>query len=181
MRRDVRKKLDMAVRVRDFGRTHPTEGPGERLLGTIDDLLTRAAALRDQQSAGRDEEAATALRRQELRRTIQGQLLPHVVRVGELAADLPGLAGKFHLRSADATHTAFLASARAMLSLGETNKEAFLARGLAESLLPELGERLTEFDANMQQSRAARVAHVHAREQRIKPEPPPDAGLAPAA
>src|SRR5712691_10173082 len=49
----VRRRLEMAARVRDFLRTHKTDGVGEGLgLAKLEDLITRAETLATQQRGG---------------------------------------------------------------------------------------------------------------------------------
>jgi hypothetical protein len=164
MRKDVSRKLSMAVRVRDFCRTHLSNGTKHPLVATLESLVDRSAELVEQARTGRGEEAAAAIRRLELRRTIQSKYLHHLVRVGQLAGNSdPRFAGKFRLRSADATHTSWLASARGMHALAESGREGFITLGLADTLLPDLGEKLDEFGRTMERGRAARVQRLHAR------------------
>jgi hypothetical protein len=167
MRREVRRKLDMAAGARDFCRLHPTTAEGQTaILARVEELLRTADSLAVAERAGRLEELSAANRRRELRRSAKFALLRPLVRVGELAGkENPGLAGKFHLRSPDATHRSFLASTRQMLAVAEANKDLLVRLGLSESLLPELAEAVSQFEEAMTSGRNGRSGHVAARTQ----------------
>ena len=112
------------------------------------------------------EERAAAARRNTLRRTAQLELLFHLVRVGEQAGKVnPALAGKFHLRSLDATHSSFLISTRQQLALAEANKELLVSLGLSDTVLDELKQVMVEFDEAMVSGRAGRLEHIRARKE----------------
>jgi hypothetical protein len=60
----VRRRLEMAARVRDFLRTHKLDGVGEGLgLAKLEELLTRAEVLANQQRSGLVATRAATLQR----------------------------------------------------------------------------------------------------------------------
>jgi len=165
MNAEVRRKLAMGARVREFSRAHPSDDPSHTtLLGRLEDRLNRADALATQERAGRIEERAGKARRDELRRAMHFQLLRHLVRVGEAAAKQePELAGKFRLRSPNATHKDFLVAAKAMLAEGVANKDLFVSLGLSAAMLDELGKAIAQFDEVTASGSAGRTDHIGAR------------------
>jgi hypothetical protein len=165
MNADVRRKLAMVARVREFSRANPSDDPSHAtLLGRLEDRLNRADALAIQERAGRIAERAAKLRRDELRRAMHFQLLRHLVRVGEVAAKQePGLVGKFRLRSPNATHKDFLVSAKAMLADGVANKDLFVGLGLSAPMLDDLGKALTQFEGVTESGSGGRSDHIGAR------------------
>jgi hypothetical protein len=167
MRREIRRKLSMAEGARDFCRLHPSTAESQTaILARVEELLRRADSLAVAERAGRLEELSAANRRQVLRRSAKFELLRHLVRVGQLAGkDNPGLAGKFHLRSPDATHRSFLASTRQMLAVAQANKDLLVSLGLSDTLLPELEGAVAQFEEAMTSGRNGRSEHVAARTQ----------------
>ena len=165
MNAEVRRKIEMAARVREFSRAHPSDDPSyATMLARLEDRLARADALATQERAGLIAERAATARRNELRRRMHFQLLRHLVRVGEAAArDAPALAGKFRLRSRNATHKAFVISAKAMLADGVANQELFVGLGLSARMLDELGKAITQFDEVTQNGIGGRTGHIGAR------------------
>jgi hypothetical protein len=165
MRGEVRRRIEMGSRVREFSRSHPSDDPSHTtLLVRLEDRLNRAEVLAVQERAGRIAESAAAGRRDELRRSMQKRLLRHLVRAGELAArENPELAGKFRLRLPNATHKAFLISARAMLADGVANKDLLVSQGLSEKMLGELGQAVGEFEATTDAGGIGRRNHIGAR------------------
>jgi hypothetical protein len=165
MNADVRRKIEMAARVREFSRAHPSDDPSyATMLGRLEDRLTRADALATQERAGLIAERAATARRNALRRRMHFQLLRHLVRVGEAAAkDAPALVGKFRLRSRSATHKAFVISAKAMLADGVANQDLFVSLGLSARMLDELGKAITQFEEVTQSGIGGRTGHIGAR------------------
>ena len=165
MNAEVRRKLMMGERVREFSRANPSEDPSHAvLLGRLEDHLNRADALATQERAGRIAERAGKVRRDELRYAMHFQLLRHLVRVGEAAAkQTPELVGKFRLRSFNATHKDFLVAARAMLAEGQANKAAFVGLGLSAAMLDELGVAIAQFQEVLETGNAGRRDHIGAR------------------
>lgn len=165
MNRNVRRKLEMAVRVQEFSRAHPADDPSyATMLARLENRLGRAEALATQQRAGLIAERAATARRDELRCALHFQLLRHLVRVGEAAAkDHPELVGKFRLRNPNSTHKSFLISAKAMLADGLANKDLFVSLGLSAAMLDELGKAITEFEEATTSGTAGRTGHIGAR------------------
>jgi len=165
MRGTVRRKLEMGDRVRHFGQTQPSGDPSvTTLLGELDTLLTRADTAAATERNGRLEARALVARRSELRGIIGSLYLRHLVEVGrEVARTEPALAGLFRLRMPNATHKAFLISSRAMLAEATARKDAFVARGLSQPVLDELGKDLAEFEAMGGRGLDARRAHIGGR------------------
>jgi len=76
----VRRRLEMAARVRDFLRTHKTDGVGEGLgLAKLEDLIPRAETLATQQRGGLvAARAATLARWVTTCRALLRESLPHL-------------------------------------------------------------------------------------------------------
>ncbi len=161
----VRRKLEMAVRVRDFIRAHPWDGASYAgSIAGLEELLKRAEELAAQQRAGLIEASAAVARRLELKRVMQFKLLRHLVRVGMVAGkDRTDLAKEFRLPLGRSAHRSYLTAAKGMLAKAEMERELLVSKGLSETLLDDLGKAVSEFEATVEKSSAGRREHVGAR------------------
>jgi hypothetical protein len=74
MNAGLRRRFEMATRVRDFLRAHRTEGAEATALARLEELLERAEVLAAQQRAGVVATRAATEQRAEVRRALQGML-----------------------------------------------------------------------------------------------------------
>ena len=161
----VRRKLDMADRVRVFNRAHPSTDSGMTpLFEQLEERISRAAALAALQRSGLAAARAGTGRRKELRAVLQEALLRHLVRVGEAAAkEQPELAGRFQLPRLGATNRTFVTAARAMLEEAKAHRELLVRLGMTAVLLGELSRQVAEYVAAVDQAASGRQDHVGAR------------------
>src|ERR1041385_9365590 len=83
----LRKRLEMAVRVRDFFRAHQTDGATEQgLVARLEQLVQRVEELASQQRAGVVARRGSAEQRVEVRRKLQTKMLRYLSAVGAVAA-----------------------------------------------------------------------------------------------
>ncbi len=164
MRREVRRKLEMGARVREFSKAHPSDAAtAQDAAAELDELLRKADVAQNAERAGRLEELSATNRKSMLRRSTKFELLHHLVTIGRLAGEEdPKLAGKFYLRSSDATHATFLSGTRQMIALAEANKELMARKGLNEEILTALGATMAQFDEAMGSGRAGRQERIRA-------------------
>ena len=160
----TRVKLDMAARVRDFIRAHPTEASEEGIaLARLEELLARGDALADQQRAGFLAVRTSTLKRQELRHRLQHTLLRYLVSVGTVAArGNAALLTEFKRLDGSMNHRAFLSAVRGMLAKAETFREGLIEKGMSPSLLEDLQVAVTELGGTLEASREGRRDHVGA-------------------
>src|SRR5262245_40222798 len=153
----------MAARVRDFLRTHKTDGVGEGLgLAKLEELLTRAETLANQQRSGLVAARAATLQRAEIRELLRTKLLRYLRAAGAVAArGNVELAAHFRLPT-KSSHQAFLTAARGMLETGVAQKDVLVGEGMSASLLDDLTAKLAEFETTLEASRAGRREHVEA-------------------
>ena len=165
MNRIVRRRLEMAVRVRDFSRAHPSADSNYApVLGQLEERIARMEVLAKEQQGGFLTARASTARRRALRRRLHHELLRHLVTVAEVAAvEQPGLAERFDLPSGNATNEAFRTVARKMLEQGQAQRELLAKHGLADKLLDDLATAVDEFDASLAGSNEGRRDHVGAR------------------
>jgi hypothetical protein len=155
----------MATRVVEFARAHPSTETGyTAVLARLEERLAHANALVNEERNGRIASQASNQRRSELRELIQAKYLPNLVRVGEqVAKQRPSYLGRFRLRSANATHSAFIVSTKAMIALATAEKELFENNGLAGALLEDISGQVALIEEATQASFAGRRGHVGAR------------------
>jgi hypothetical protein len=165
MNKLVRKKLDMAGRVGDFSRQHMSEDPSyAAVLNSFETRLARAEALATQQRAGRITSRAATARRLEMRKTLHEKLLPYLVRVGQaVAKTAPDVGQRFEMPLLRMTNAAYRTAARAMFDEASAARDQFIAGGMTEQFLTDLGQALDQYDAAVEDARQARIEHVGAR------------------
>ena len=159
----LRRRFEMAMRVRDFLRAHPTNGVAEgTAFARLEELLKREETLAAQQRAGVVASRASTEQRVQVRRALQGKLLKYLAAVGAVAAkENVELGAQFRLPLHAANH-AFLTVARGMLEKATAEKDLLVSRGMSETLLDDLALAITEFDKTLEATRAGRRDHVGA-------------------
>jgi hypothetical protein len=165
MDRIVRRRLEMAVRVRDFSRAHPSADANYApVLARLEDRVARLEAVAKQQQSGYLVRHASAVHRQGLRRKLRFELLQHLVTVAESAGRKEeGLADRYRVPKVNATNEAFRTLGRTMLERGQADKEVLAKYGLADRLLEDLAATLDQFDASVADTNEGRREHVGAR------------------
>lgn len=165
MEKNIRWILEMAKRVRDFSRAHPsTDQNYASVLAELDELVTRLEALAKQQEEGFLVRHAGTLHRQAIRRELHFGLLRHLVTVAEKALeDEPELVSRYRMPLVNAPNETYRTIARTMLAHGQADKELLARYGLADRLLGDLGAALDRFDASLVESNDGRRDHVVAR------------------
>ncbi len=155
----------MAASVRTFSRAHPSADASYALvLDRLDRTISRMDELAKQQEGGFVSKHSAFVRRQDLRRRLQGGLLRHLVTVAEdVGSEAPAVAEKFRLPSTSATHGGFRTSASKLLDEGRANRELLVKHGLSETMLDELDAAIKEFDASLQETDHGKQSHVEAR------------------
>ena len=159
----LRRRLEMAVRVRDFLRTHRTDGVAETAaLARLEELVNRAEVLITQQRAGIVAERASTETRAKVRRGLRSRLLAYLSAVGTAAAsENVALGAQFRLPRVG-PNKAFVTIARGMLEKATEHKDLLVKRGMAEQLLTDIATGIQEFERTLEASRAYRSDHVGA-------------------
>ncbi len=159
----LRRRLEMAVRVRDFLRAHRTDGVAEQAaLARLEELLTRAEALTAQQRAGIVAARAATETRGEVRRALRSKLLLYLSAVGGVAANENlELGAQFRLPPVG-PNQAFVTVARGMLEKATEHKDLLVKRGMSEQLLTDIAAAIDEFEQTLEATRSARRDHVGA-------------------
>ena len=164
MKSEVRRKLEMVARVREFIQAHAAAEPGyapvlERLQGR----LTRAGTIATREQEGRAAARSARDHREELRRVLHFQLLRYLTAVGSVAAkDRAELAAKFKLPSANAPNPTFLTSVNTLIRAAAEQKDALVAVGMKPELLDDLNRMVVEFGTVLEAVRTARRDHIGA-------------------
>jgi hypothetical protein len=165
MNRTVRRKLEMAVRVRDFSRAHPSADANYApVLARLEDRIVRMEALAKQQAGGFLVKRSSVVRRRGLRRRLHHELLRHLVTVAEHAAEEdPALLERFRMPQGNAPNEAFRTLARKMLEQGQAGRELLVKHGLADKLLEDLAVAVDQLDASLAETNLGKRDHVGAR------------------
>ncbi len=159
----LRRRFDMAERVRDFLRAHRTDGDSTTTLGRLEGLLERVDVLALQQRSGLVAMRASTVRRAAVRRELQSTLLHYLSGVARLAVkDHAGLAAHFKLPRVRVPDLAFLTLARGILEKATELKELFVSHGMSAELLGDLAATVVVFEQTLEATRAARREHVGA-------------------
>ena len=165
MNAQLRRRLEMAARARDFLRAHQMEGVGQDLgLTKLEQLLEDAENLATQQRMGVAVERSAVEQRQELRRALQPRILGYLSAVGAVAATQNAeLAEQFRMPARTATHQELLTMSRAILERATAQKELLVQLGMSEQVLDELATALGQYEDTLQATSAGRREHVGAR------------------
>jgi len=160
----LRRRLEMAERVRDFLRAHKTDGVGEGLgLAKLEELLSRAQVLAGQQRVGVAMTRQATKHRVEVRRALQRKLLRYLRVVGRVAAKQNGeLANEFPLPPSNASDKALVTAAQATLEKATARKDVLVSLGMSPQVVDDLGKALGEFERTLEASREGRREHVGA-------------------
>jgi hypothetical protein len=162
MNRQIRRRKEMAVRVRDFSHAHPSADPSfVSILGRLEDGINRLVALEGQQTGGFLSKHSSAVRRRGLRRRLREGLLRHLVTVArDAAAEQPQLLEMFELPPHNLTNGAFQSLSRKLLEQGVAQKEVLVKHGLSDRLLDDLTAAVAEFDASVAETNSGLNDHV---------------------
>ena len=164
MNAKTRRKIEMGSHALEFSRAHPDESAGYAAsLSRLEDRLTRAEQVAEQQREGILHVRAATVRKRDLRRTIKRTHLDHLASVAQVAArDVPELAQMFTLPREANPYLAFRTAARGLAAEAESRKELLVKHGLTDTVLTGLTQALNEFDAAVDQGAEGRSAHVGA-------------------
>lgn len=160
----VRRRIEMAERVRSFIRSNPADGTAYGNARTeFETLVARAQALAAQQDAGRVSARAAIANRKELRHALHSLFLRYLSGLGAVAGRVDaGLGVQFRLPKTSLSHSAFLIATRRMLEQAEKQKELLLTRGMSATLLDSLGKGADEFERLNELVKQGRRAHTGA-------------------
>lgn len=160
----LRRRLEMAARARDFLRAHQTEGVGQDLgLVKLEALLERAENLATQQRTGVAAARAATKQRKEIRRVLQPRILGFLSVVGAVAGKQNAeLAEQFRMPPSNATHQALLTMSRAILEKATAQKDLLVGLGMPAHVLDELATALGEFEQTLEATSAGRREHTGA-------------------
>lgn len=160
----VRRKLDMAARVRDFCRTHADTNPGyTAAVARLEERLARAEALAQQQVAGKLAVTGAVANKEQLRQEIFNTIALLKGLARPAAKEEPDLAAGILRPPLKLNHQAFLTRARVAADTGSAHQELLARYGMPENFLTELGAALDRFEKALNEKHNGRAAHVGAR------------------
>ena len=164
MNYSIRRKLDMAGRVREFCRTHPDQNPGyTAAVGRLEERLARAEALARQQVTGHQMAAGATVNKEQLRLDIHKTIALLAGLAGPAAKEERELAVGIIRPDLNGSHQAFLTRSRVAAATGSTHQELLTRYGMPQGFLEELNATLDRYEQALNQQHAGRAAHVGAR------------------
>lgn len=165
MRSDRRRTFSMAARALGFAVANPSSDASyTSLVAQLKDRLDQAGDIAVQQNDGTSNERGAITQRMKLRRTLEGVMLPHLIRVAEMAAEShPELVNAFIRPRYGAPARTLIAAARSLEAAAVANKDLLLSFGLGDTFLDTLAAVLGQYDALTDAAHAGRRAHVSAR------------------
>jgi hypothetical protein len=161
----TRRIVDMAVRVRDFCRTHtdPTNAGYTAAVARLEDRLTRIQVLAEQQVSGRLTVTGAVATTQDLRKEIL-ETVTLLIGVARAAArEEPDLRAGITRLPVNASHQELLTRARVAVDTAGTHRDLLVKYGMAENLVEQFSAKLDEFEQVVNERNAGRAAHVGAR------------------
>jgi hypothetical protein len=165
MNRSVRRRLEMAVRARNFCRARPSADNTsyEATIARLEAAIAQMETAAQQQEGGFRTRRSSVARRKDLRRRLQHELIRHVVTVAEDAArEQPSLAEHFRLPKGNEPNKTFLTVANKMLEQGRANRDVLLRHGMADKLLDDLAAAIGELEASIDETSDGLRSHVGA-------------------
>jgi hypothetical protein len=165
MNRTVSRRLNMAVRVRDFCDANPSADPSfVAVLGRLTEAIDRMQAVGSRQVNGLLSRHAATVNRQQIRRQLRDDLLRHLVTVAQDAsATRPGLGDQVEVPGQNLSSARFFAAAKAMLELGVAEKDVLMKHGLTATLLDDLAQAVKAYEGSITASNSSREDHISAR------------------
>jgi len=164
MRTDVRLKVDMAVRVRDFLRANPfTSANGQAVTAAFEERLARVLDLIARIDQGEATRRSAVRHKRDLRQQLRTVALRHLTRVATAAArEKPELATQFRMPYR-ATEQEFRAAAGNIAALTAANRELLDRYGLDAAIPEELTQGLEALDRLVGDVNDGRMTHTGAR------------------
>lgn len=162
---NLRLKVGMAIRVRDFLLANPFGyEPADQVAALFGEKVGRAQVLLTQQETGELASRTSTRHRRGLKRQMVQLPLRHLLKIAKsVAAEHPEVASGLSRPAFGRSEEAFQASVRAIAQEAETHRELFLKHGLSEESLEELGQMLKAYEQAVHDANAGRRAHTGAR------------------
>jgi hypothetical protein len=168
------RRLEMFIRVREFGTAHanafPANTRGGEVFALLNTIITEMQGHADKQSAGtratREVTTLKAVARAALREDLEA--INRTARA--LALTTPGLDDKFRLPR-NAGDQTWLAAARSFAADADPLKAEFIRRGLPQDFLDDLNSDITAFEESIgsrEQKTGERVAATVAIDESIE-------------
>ncbi len=160
----IRRKLEMAARVRDFARAHPDDNQGHTAaVARLEDRVARAEALAQQEVTGRKTVTGAVVAREQLRGEIRGTVALLAGLARPAAREEPELAAGIVRPRANVSNQSFLTGARVAAATAVGHRELLQRYGMPDTFPEDLGGMLDRFEATLNEKHAGRAAHVGAR------------------
>jgi hypothetical protein len=161
---NVRRKLDMAARARDFCRTHADNNLGySAAVVRLEERLARAEALAQQQVSGQLAVSGAVVNKEQFREEIYKTLGLLAGLAKPAAQEEAELTIGFVRPRPNVSHQAFLTRARVSAANASAHRDLLIRYGMPETFLNDLGAALDSFEQALNDKHNGRAAHVGAR------------------
>jgi hypothetical protein len=143
----IRRKLDMARRVRDFCQTHPNQNSGyTAAVERLTQRLARAEELAKQEVAGKLAVSGAVASKEQLRHEIDATVTMLVGLARSAAPEEPDLKVAIARPGKRLNHQAFLTRARVAVDTASTHQELLVRYGMEQNFITELNTALDRFE-----------------------------------
>jgi hypothetical protein len=159
----------MGQRVLEFHKHHEDPSPWfQSAVARLQDRLTRALQLAEQQMDGRTTLKVATDRKHDLRRLMLQAHLDHLQNVAEVAlSEEPNILPKFVFPADATSYLAFRAAASSIVAEAESRKELLMKHGLSEDVLNGLKVNLDQFELAVEQGAAGQLTRAAATAELI--------------
>ncbi|MFN2570538.1 MAG: hypothetical protein ABR537_02840 [Gemmatimonadales bacterium] len=159
----LRRRLEMAERVRDFLRAHPARGLDGITRDSLEALIERMDAAGLRQRASVVALRSSTARRRGVRRLLERTLLRYLADVAVVAEQqMTGLAVQFRVPRHRVPDVSFITLVRIALERANAHQDLLRAASFSQELLSATAEALREFERTLDESRAAQREQVGA-------------------
>jgi hypothetical protein len=161
---NIRLKLDMAGRVRDFVASHPSDNAGlAAAAARLTDRLARAETLAEQHISGRRAVTGAIAAREQLVAEIDDALAMLGGLVRSASRDEPDLVPGIARPDRSGSRQAFLTRARVAANTAEEHAELLQRYGMPPTFPADLRALLDRFESAINDKHAGLSSHVGAR------------------
>ncbi|HXE56971.1 MAG TPA: hypothetical protein VNK43_03145 [Gemmatimonadales bacterium] len=163
MTTQIRRVIDMLLRVLMFSRANPSDDPGHATtLSRLEERAARMQALVAQEKSGRIAVRAAVVTKRELRRAIQEALVMLARIAASVTREEPEIVVRLSLPRPHSSQQEFLAGSRVVVTEAEEHREVLVKYGMPPAFLEELSTLLDRYQTAIDEKNAGLAAHVGA-------------------
>jgi hypothetical protein len=156
--------FEMAARALNFCLAYPSTDPGYPIIVTrLQETIARGQAMSARQHNGLAGARGAREQRNELKRSLQQDLVRYLIAVGGVVAkERTDLAAKFRLPRLHVSNQVFLVTVKALLADAESQRDLLVKEGMSPTLFDDLSKSVADLEAASEATRNARRDHIGA-------------------